>query len=70
MGLNLDRPVRRGVSKGVKDGCRPPALQAGHPRNAHKAVLGVAYPQGVEGSGMVSPGETLGSPWISLAICA
>jgi hypothetical protein len=32
----------RGVSKGVKDGHRPPALQAGHPRDGCKAVLGVA----------------------------
>jgi hypothetical protein len=26
------RPVRRGVSKGVEDGRRPPALRADHPR--------------------------------------
>jgi hypothetical protein len=23
--------VRRGVSKGIEDGCRPPALRVGHP---------------------------------------
>jgi hypothetical protein len=61
------RPVRRGVFKGVDDGCRPPALQAGHPRNSHEAVSGVAHLQGVEGLSMVGLGETLGSPWIPLA---
>jgi hypothetical protein len=49
------RPVRRGVSKGVEDG--PPAL-------------GVAPPQGVEGLGKAGPVETLGRPWIPLAIRA
>jgi hypothetical protein len=63
-------PVRRGVSKGVEDGRRPLALWAGHPRNSHKAVLGVVHPQGVEGSGMAGSGEILGSPWIPLAIGA
>jgi hypothetical protein len=59
------KPVWRWVSKGVKYGCRPQvALQAGHPRNSRKAVLGVSRPQGIEGSGMVDPGETLGSPCI------
>jgi hypothetical protein len=41
------RPVREGVSKGEVDGCKPPALQAVHPRNGRKAVWGVARPQGV-----------------------
>jgi hypothetical protein len=63
-----NRSVWRGVSKGVEDGRRPPALRAGHPRNGRKAASGVARPQGVEGSGMAGPGETLGSPWIHLAI--
>jgi hypothetical protein len=49
------------VSKRVKDGQRPPALQA---------VSGVARLQGVEGLVMTGPGETLGSPWIPLAIRA
>jgi hypothetical protein len=62
------RTVRRGVSKGVKDSRRPPALQAGHPINGHKTVSGVACPQGVEGSSMAGPGETLGSLWTPLAI--
>jgi hypothetical protein len=39
----------RGVSKGVEDGCRPPALRAGHPWNDRKFVLGVARLVGVEG---------------------
>jgi hypothetical protein len=60
------RRVRRGVSKGVEDGRRPPALRGVHPRNGHKAVSVVARPQGVEGLGMGGPGETLGSPWIPL----
>jgi hypothetical protein len=64
------RPVRRGVSKGVEDERRLPALWAGHPRNGCKAVLGVARPQGIEGLGVVGPGETLGSLWIPLAIRA
>jgi hypothetical protein len=35
---------------------------------ALRAVLGVACPQGVEGSGMAVPGKTLGSPWPAFAI--
>jgi hypothetical protein len=54
--------VRRGVSKRVEDGRRPSALWAGYPRNCHNAVSGVAYLQGVEGSGKADPGKTLGSP--------
>jgi hypothetical protein len=50
--------------------CRPPALQAGHPPNGLKAIWEVARPQGVEGSGMAGPGETLGSPWIPLPVRA
>jgi hypothetical protein len=42
--------VRRGLSKGVLDGRRPPALQ------------------GVEGSSMAGPGDTLGRPWPPFAI--
>jgi hypothetical protein len=57
--------VQRSVSKGVEDR-RTPALQAGNPRNGHKAVSGVARPQGAKGSGMAGPSETLGSPWIPL----
>jgi hypothetical protein len=52
---------------------------AGHPRNGHKAISGGTYPQGVEGAGMASPGETfiliepvcletLWSLWIPLAM--
>jgi hypothetical protein len=66
--IRRSRPVRRGVSKAVEEGCRLPALQAGHPRNGRKAVLGVAHPQGIEGSGKGGSGKTLGSPWIPLAI--
>jgi hypothetical protein len=33
-----------------------------------KAASGVARPQGVEGSGIAGPSETLGSLWIPLAI--
>jgi hypothetical protein len=61
--------VRRGVSKGVEDGCRLPALQAGHPWNGLRDESGVAGLQGVEGLGMSGLGETLGSPWPALAIC-
>jgi hypothetical protein len=60
--------VRHGVSKMVEDVCRPPALRAGHPPDSCKAVSGVARPQGIEGSSMAGPGETLGSPWPPLAI--
>jgi hypothetical protein len=52
---------RRELSKGV---------EYGHPRNARKAVSGVARPQDIEGSGMAGLGETLGSPWIPLAVRA
>jgi len=59
VGRVIGRPVRRRVSKGVEDGRRPPTVWAGHPRNGRKVVLGVACPQGVEGSGMAGPGKTL-----------
>jgi hypothetical protein len=58
----LSRPVQHRLSKGVKDGRRPPARWAGHPQMGVLAVSGVARPQGVEGLGIVAPGETLGSP--------
>jgi hypothetical protein len=45
----------------------PPAPWAGLPQNTCKAVLGVAHLQGVEGSGMAGPSETLGSSWPPLA---
>jgi hypothetical protein len=64
------RPMRRGVSKGVEDSRRPPALLVGHARNSCKAVLEVARLQGVERSGMAGPGETSGSPCIPLAMRA
>jgi hypothetical protein len=35
-----------------------------------EAVWGVARPQGVEGSGMAGPHETLESPWIPLPVRA
>jgi hypothetical protein len=54
--------VRRGLSEGVEDGGRQPALWAGHPENSHKAVSGVARLSGVEGSGIAGPGDTLRSP--------
>jgi hypothetical protein len=57
--------VRLAVSKGVEDGRR---LQAGHPINTLKTVLGVARPQGIEGLGMAGPSQTSGSPWPPLAI--
>jgi hypothetical protein len=62
--VGIFRPVRCGVSKGVEDGHRLPALWVGHSGKGCKAVLGVACSQGVEGLG---PGETLGSPWLPLA---
>jgi hypothetical protein len=40
--------IRRGVSKGVEDGHRLPALWVGHPLNRRKAVSGVARPQGAQ----------------------
>jgi hypothetical protein len=64
----LGSPILCGVSKGVEDGCRPPALQASHPMNGCKAISGVARLQGIEGSGKADPGETLRSPWIPFAI--
>jgi hypothetical protein len=45
--LIVSRPVRRGVFKGEEDGRRSPALRAAHPPNGHKAVWGVAHPQGI-----------------------
>jgi hypothetical protein len=63
------RPVGRGVSNGIEDGRRLPALRVGHTQNGRKAVSGV-HRQGIEGSGMAGQGDTLGSPWIPLAIRA
>jgi hypothetical protein len=39
----------------------------GPPVNDHKAVLGLACPQGVDGLGMAVLGETIRSPWPPLA---
>jgi hypothetical protein len=61
------RPVWRGVSKEEEDGCRPPALRVGHPINGR---FGGGPPTGLEALGMADLGETLGSPWIPLAIRA
>jgi hypothetical protein len=60
------RPVRCGVCNGLEDDRRPLALWAGHPRNDHKAILGVARPQGIEGSGKAGPSN----PWTPLVIWA
>jgi hypothetical protein len=65
-----DKAVRRGVSKGVEDAHRLPALWVGHPQNGYKAVPSVARSHGVEGSGLAGLFETIGSPWIPLAIRA
>jgi hypothetical protein len=43
--------VRRGVSKGIEDGRRPPSLWAGLPRYGYMTVSGVACPEGVVGHG-------------------
>jgi hypothetical protein len=57
------RPEREGVSKGEEDGRRPCALWLATPQTAIRPFGGsVARPQGVEGSGMAGPDETLGSP--------
>jgi hypothetical protein len=63
------RPASRtwGI-QGGKNGLGPPALWAGHPQNDCKAISGVARPKGVEGLGMAGMGETLGIPWITLAV--
>jgi hypothetical protein len=57
----LSGPYGKGYPRGKK-------TAAGRPPNGRKAVWGVAHPQGVEGSGIARPGETLGSPWILLAL--
>jgi hypothetical protein len=59
-----------GYPRGLKDGRKPPALRAGHLRNRHKAVSGVARLQVVEESSKAGPGEILGSLRIPLAIRA
>jgi hypothetical protein len=56
-GARFHRGVRRGVSKGVEDGCRP-----------RTAVSGVARLLGVEGSGMAGLGNTSVRPRPPLAI--
>jgi hypothetical protein len=65
----LHRRTAWGVQGGRRrpQAARPVGGQAGRP--PHMAVSGVAQPQGVEGSGMADPGETLGSPWPPHAIC-
>jgi hypothetical protein len=65
-GLMADSGMRR-VSDGVEDSRKLPTRP---PQKRPKAVLGVARPQGIEGSGMAGPGETLRSLWIPLAIWA
>jgi hypothetical protein len=54
-GLAVERPIWRGVSKGVEDGQRPLAHKAMSPQNGHETVLGVAHPQCVEGLGLAGP---------------
>jgi hypothetical protein len=54
--------VWHGVSKGVEDSRRLPALRVGHPRNGPKAISVLARLQGVEPLGMADPGETLWIP--------
>jgi hypothetical protein len=44
--------IQRGVSKGIRNGQRPPALR-------HKVASEVARQQGIEGSGMAGPSKTL-----------
>jgi hypothetical protein len=56
----LDPGIHRRTAWGVQKGKR---RRQGHPRNGRKAVSVVARPQGIEGSGMAGPVETLGSPW-------
>jgi hypothetical protein len=60
--------VQHRVSTGVEDGRRPTVLRLGQSRNSHKAVSAVANPQGMDGSIMVGPGETLKCRWPPLAI--
>jgi hypothetical protein len=54
--------VQRGVSKTSEDGCKLPALRAGHPTKAREAVSGVAHLQDMQGLGMAGPSKTIGSP--------
>jgi hypothetical protein len=59
------------MARGIQGGRRwlqATALWADHHRNGCKAILGVARPQGIEGSGMAGQGKTLGRQWIPLAI--
>jgi hypothetical protein len=51
---------QRRMACGVQKGKRWP--------QATRPVSGMARQQGVEGSGMAGPGDTLGSPWPPLAI--
>jgi hypothetical protein len=59
----------RGI-QGVEDCHRRPALWSGHPQTTVRLYPKMARPQGMDRSGMAGPGETLGSPWILLAIRA
>jgi hypothetical protein len=59
------RGVWCGVPKRVEDSCKPLSCGQATPE---KAISGAAHPQGLEGSGMAGPDETLESPWPPLAI--
>jgi hypothetical protein len=48
-------------------GCPPCGHWAGHLWNGHQAIFAVACLHGVEGSGMMSPSDTLGSSCSPLA---
>jgi hypothetical protein len=73
-GSNLETGVGRRLEKQGGNGDKPAGPYGkGYPRGKKKkptAVWGVARPQGVEGSGMAGPGETLRSPWIPLPVRA
>jgi hypothetical protein len=58
-------PYDMGYPRGVAG-----PYEKGYPRRKKMAVWGVARLQGVEGSGMVGLGKTLGSPWMPLAVRA
>ena len=63
------RPVRRGISKGVEDGRRPPCGWTTSETDVRPFRI-YRTGQDIDRLGMVGPGKTLESLWIPLAIRA
>jgi hypothetical protein len=54
LSIKTDIDIKRGVSKGLEDGCKAPAPRESYPLNNLMAVSEVACPQGAKGYSMTA----------------